>query len=240
MFDLTGKVALVTGAASGIGAEVAAALAGQGATVAAADLRTESVPSACASAHRVDVADPDDAQGCVDAVLAAHGALDVLVNSAGIARLAPALDLGIDAWRATLDVNLTGSWLMARAAGRVMTERGYGRIVNLASQAASVGLDGHAAYCASKAGILGLTRALALEWGPSGVTVNAVSPTVVLTDLGRSAWDNPAGEAHRKEIPAQRFAEPSEIAAAVVYLASTEAAMVNGAELKVDGGFTIR
>ncbi|GAA1393847.1 D-threitol dehydrogenase [Pseudonocardia kongjuensis] len=239
MFDLTGRVALVTGAASGIGAEVAGALAAQGAVVAGADLRTDGL-GGCTSAHRVDVADPDSVRACVDEVLDRHGRLDVLVNSAGLALLAPALELGVDEWRRTLDVNLTGSWLMAQAAGRVMVEQGHGRIVNLASQAASSGLEKHAAYCASKAGINGLTRTLAVEWGPHGVTVNAVSPTVVLTALGREVWDNPAGDAHRAEIPARRFAEPSEIAAAVVYLASAEAAMVNGAELRVDGGFTAR
>ena len=95
-------------------------------------------------------------------------------------------------------------------------------------------------YSASKAGILGMTRTLAFEWARSGVTVNAVSPTVVLTELGRAAWDNPAGEAHREDIPAGRFAEPAEIAAAVAYLATEEAAMVNGTDLRVDGGFTIR
>lgn len=239
MFDLTGRVALVTGAASGIGAEVAGALAARGAVVAGADLRADGVRG-CASAHRVDVADPDSARSCVQEVADTHGRLDVLVNSAGIALLAPALELGVQEWRRTLDVNLTGSWLMAQAAGRIMVQQGHGRIVNLASQAASSGLQEHAAYCASKAGINGLTRTLAVEWGPHGVTVNAVSPTVVLTALGREVWDNPAGDAHRAEIPARRFAEPAEIAAAVVYLASAEAAMVNGAELKVDGGFTAR
>lgn len=239
MFDLTDRVALVTGAASGIGAEAAATLAARGATVAGADLKEDGL-SGCASVHRVDVADPDSARACVQDVVDRHGRLDVLVNSAGVALLAPARDLGIVEWRRTLDVNLTGSWLMAQAAGRVMVEAGHGRIVNLASQAASSGLENHAAYCASKAGINGLTRTLAVEWGPYGVTVNAISPTVVLTELGRAAWDNPAGTAHRAEIPARRFAEPSEIAAAVVYLASAEAAMVNGAELKVDGGFTAR
>ncbi|ANY06431.1 GolD/DthD family dehydrogenase [Pseudonocardia sp. HH130630-07] len=239
MFDLGGRVALVTGAASGIGAETARALAAAGATVAGADLRPESLDH-CASGHRADVSDPDSARAAVAEVAARHGRIDVLVNSAGIALLAPALDLGITEWRRTLEVNLTGSWLMAQAAGALMVEQGYGRIVNLASQAASSGLESHAAYCASKAGINGLTRTLAVEWGPHGVTVNAVSPTVVLTDLGRKVWDNPAGDAHRAEIPARRFAEPTEVAAAVVYLASSEAAMVNGTELKVDGGFTAR
>ncbi|MDA3630924.1 GolD/DthD family dehydrogenase [Saccharopolyspora oryzae] len=239
MFELTGKVALVTGAASGIGAEVARVLAARGAVVAGADLAPE-VPDACASGHRVDVSDPESVQNCVQDVVDRHGRIDVLVNSAGIVRLAPATDIGVQDWQLTLNVNLTGSFLMAQAVGRGMVEQGGGRIINLASQAASVGLDQHVAYCASKAGIMGMTRTLALEWGPSGVTVNAVSPTVVLTELGRAAWDNPKGDAHRAEIPAGRFAEPEEIAAAVTYLASDEAAMVNGTELKVDGGFTIR
>lgn len=239
MFDLTGKVALVTGAASGIGAEVCRALTAQGARVAGADLRQE-MPAECVSSHHVDVANADLARACVDEVLARHGKLDVLVNSAGVVVLAPAAELAIEDWRHTVEVNLTGSYLMCRHAGPAMIERGRGRIVNLASQAASVGLDGHVAYCASKAGITGMTRTLALEWGPYGVTVNAVSPTVVLTELGRKAWDNPAGETHRAQIPAGRFAEPAEVAAAVAYLASDEAAMVNGTELRADGGYTIR
>lgn len=239
MFDLGGKVALVTGAASGIGAEVARVLAGAGARVAGADL-AESMPEQCASAHRVNVADPESAAACVAEVIDRHGRLDVLVNSAGIARLAPARETSVEDWHRTLDVNLTGSFLMSQAAGGYMVDHGGGRIINLASQAASVGLDQHVAYCASKAGVNGMTRVLALEWGRFGVTVNAVSPTVVLTELGRAAWDNPRGEAHRAEIPTGRFAEPHEIAASVLYLASDEAAMVNGAELRVDGGFTIR
>jgi NAD(P)-dependent dehydrogenase (short-subunit alcohol dehydrogenase family) len=121
-----------------------------------------------------------------------------------------------------------------------MLAAGYGRVVTIASQAAHVGIDGHAAYCASKAGVLGLTRVLALEWGRRGVTVNTVSPTVVLTALGRSAWANEAGVRHQDEIPTGRFATPAEIAAAVLFLVGRSAGMVNGADLRVDGGFTIR
>jgi NAD(P)-dependent dehydrogenase (short-subunit alcohol dehydrogenase family) len=239
VFDLDGKIALVTGAASGIGAAVAHTLAARGAQVAGADLKAD-LTDACASRHHVDVADAGSVRDGVREVLDRHGRIDVLVNSAGVVRLAPATELTADDWRLTLEVNLTGSFLMCQAVGRAMVDRGAGRIVNLASQAASVGLDQHVAYCASKAGITGMTRTLALEWGPHGVTVNAVSPTVVLTELGRAAWDNQAGDAHRAQIPTGRFAEPAEIAAAVVYLASDEAAMVNGTELRVDGGYTIR
>ena len=137
-------------------------------------------------------------------------------------------------------MNLTGTYRVAQAVGRHMLGAGYGRIVNIASQAAHVGIDGHAAYCASKAGVTGLTRVLALEWGGRGVTVNTVSPTVVLTDLGRAAWANENGLRHQDEIPTGRFATPDEIAAAVLFLAGASSAMVNGTDLRVDGGFTIR
>lgn len=164
----------------------------------------------------------------------------MLVNCAGIAALAPAEDLDAATWAKTIDVNLTGTYRVAQAAGRHMLAAGYGRIVNIASQAAHVGIDGHAAYCASKAGVVGLARVLALEWGGRGVTVNTVSPTVVLTDLGRAAWANENGIRHQDEIPTGRFATPDEIAAAVLFLAGESSAMVNGADLRVDGGFTIR
>ncbi len=239
MFELTARVALVTGAASGIGAEVVRTLTHQGAVVAGADRMAE-FPAECASTHQVDVTDEESVDRCVREVTERHGRIDILVNSAGVALLAPAAELDLAEWRRTLEVNLTGSFILCQAVGNGMLSRGGGRIINLASQAADVGLDAHVAYCASKAGILGMTRTLALEWGGSGITINAVSPTVVLTELGRAAWDNPEGEAHRKEIPAGRFAEPHEIAAAVAYLASPEAAMVNGAELRADGGFTVR
>lgn len=115
-----------------------------------------------------------------------------------------------------------------------------GRIINLASQAGSVAIDGHVAYCASKFGIIGVTKTLALEWGRHGITVNSISPTVVLTELGRKAWEGPKGDAMKAQIPAGRFAEPEEIAAAAVFLASDAAAMINGADLLVDGGYTVK
>ena len=177
----------------------------------------------------------------VAAVERDFGGLDILVNSAGIVALAPAEEIGDDAWQRTIDVNLTGTFLMARAVGRRMiAARRGGRIVNLASQAGSVAIEGHVAYCASKFGVIGVTRTLALEWGRHGITVNSISPTVVLTDLGRQAWAGPKGEAMKAQIPTGRFAEPEEIAAAAVFLASGEAAMVNGADLLVDGGYTVR
>jgi NAD(P)-dependent dehydrogenase (short-subunit alcohol dehydrogenase family) len=243
----TDRVAVVTGGASGIGNAIARALAGRGARVAVLDVRADASASAAAGltgeghlGTACDVTDQGSVDRAVAEVVAAAGRVDVLVNCAGIVALAPAEDLGDDAWARTLEVNLTGTYRVAQAVGRHMLAAGYGRIVNIASQAAHVGLDGHAAYCASKAGVLGLTRVLALEWGGRGVTVNTVSPTVVLTALGRSAWANEAGLRHQDEIPTGRFATPDEVAAAVLFLAGGSAGMVNGADLRVDGGFTIR
>lgn len=245
-FSLAGKLAVVTGAASGIGAAIAEAFAAKGARVALLDMngdaaaaRAASLPGAAAFA--CNVTDAASVAATVADVQAALGSIDILVNSAGIVDLAPAEDLGAVAWDRTIAVNLTGSFLMAQAVGRAMIAAGRGgRIVNLASQAGSVAIDGHVAYCASKFGIIGVTKTLALEWGRHGITVNSISPTVVLTDLGRKAWDGPKGEAMKAQIPTGRFAEPHEIAAAAVFLASAEAAMINGADLLVDGGYTVK
>lgn len=245
-FSLSGKVAVVTGAASGIGAAIADAFAARGARVALLDMNLDAARNRAARLEgAVAVAcNVTDAKSVADAlaeVRAQLGAPDILVNSAGIVDLAPAEDLSQNAWDRTLAVNLTGTFLMAQAVGRVMIAEGKGgRIVNLASQAGSVAIDGHVAYCASKFGVIGVTKTLALEWGRHGITVNSVSPTVVLTELGRKAWDGPKGEAMKALIPTGRFAEPEEIASAVLFLASDEAAMINGADLLVDGGYTVK
>ncbi|MFJ3381636.1 GolD/DthD family dehydrogenase [Curtobacterium sp. NPDC090217] len=245
--DFTGRTAIVTGGASGIGNAIARALAERGARVAIVDVRSDGASDAAAALtgdHHAgfgcDVTDETSVARTIADVVDGFGRIDVLVNCAGIVALAPAEDLEPGAWAKTIDVNLTGTYRVAQAAGRHMLAAGYGRIVNIASQAAHVGIDGHAAYCASKAGVIGMTRVLALEWGGRGVTVNTVSPTVVLTDLGRAAWANENGIRHQDEIPTGRFATPDEIAAAVVFLAGESSAMVNGADLRVDGGFTIR
>ncbi|TCL87063.1 NAD(P)-dependent dehydrogenase (short-subunit alcohol dehydrogenase family) [Curtobacterium sp. PhB142] len=251
--DFTGRTAVVTGGASGIGNAIARALAARGARVAIVDVRADGATTAAAdlpaadlpaaglhAGFGCDVTDETSVARTVADVVAQFGRIDVLVNCAGIAALAPADELSAETWSRTIDVNLTGTFRVAQAVGRHMLAAGYGRVVNIASQAAHVGIDGHAAYCASKAGVIGLTRVLALEWGGRGVTVNTVSPTVVLTDLGRAAWANENGIRHQDEIPTGRFATPDEIAAAVLFLAGESSAMVNGADLRVDGGFTIR
>ncbi len=245
-FGLDDRVAVVTGGASGIGYAVAEAFVARGARVALLDLDGA---AAQAAATRLggdqrgiacDVSDPESVTAAVAEVVEAYGRVDVLVNSAGVALLGPAEQLSAQAFTKTLAVNVTGTFLVCQAVGRHMLAAGRGKIVNLASQAASVALDEHVAYCASKFAVLGLTKVLASEWAGRGVTVNSVSPTVVLTDLGRQAWAGPKGEAHMAQIPTGRFALPQEVAAAVLFLSSNGSDMVNGADLVVDGGYTIR
>lgn len=245
MSGVEGRVAIVTGAASGIGLAVAGMLAERGARIVGVD-RAESVREAVAGlpggAHHAIVADltaPDAASGVVEEAVAAAGGVDILVNSAGLARLAPALELSAADWDLTIAVNLTACFRMAQAAGRVMTAAGYGRIVTIASQAALIALDQHVAYSASKAGILGMTKVLAREWAPSGVTVNAISPTVVATPLAEQAWAGEAGVAMRRLIPVGRFAQPEEIAGLIAYLVGEEAAMITGENVVIDGGYSV-
>jgi NAD(P)-dependent dehydrogenase (short-subunit alcohol dehydrogenase family) len=238
-FSLDGKVAVITGGASGIGAAIASAYAAKGAKVVILDLTVPSEPGDVA-AFACDVTDQASVVAAVDRVMQLHGRIDVLVNSAGVVHLAPAEELSLSAWNTTLAVNLTGAFLLCQTVGRIMLEQRHGKVINLASQAASVALLAHAAYCASKFGLVGLTKVLASEWAGRGVTANTISPTVVLTDLGRKAWEGPKGDRLKEEIPTGRFAYPEEIAAAAVFLASDAADMINGADLLVDGGYTIR
>lgn len=245
-FPLTGKIALVTGGASGIGKAISETFAMKGVTVAIADLQKDAAQDLAtkvgnsSTAHVCDVTNLDSIKSAVAEVIAAHGRIDILINSAGIVALAPAELLEKSAWDLTMNVNLSGTFFMSQTVGKHMLKRGQGKIINLASQAASIALDEHIAYCASKFGVLGITKVLASEWAGRGVNVNSISPTVVLTELGKKAWDGPKGEALKKLIPTGRFAEPEEIAAAAVFLASDGANMINGADLVVDGGYTIR
>jgi NAD(P)-dependent dehydrogenase (short-subunit alcohol dehydrogenase family) len=245
-FSLTNKVAVITGGASGIGAAIGRAFVTKGARVAVADLALDLAEATAAqlgngcAAFACDVADPAAVTSTVRAVLDRYGRIDILVNCAGIGPLAPAEDLSVDVWDSTMDVNLKGTFLMSQAVGRTMLAQGRGKIINLASQAATVALDGHLAYCASKFAVVGLTKVLASEWGGRGVNANTISPTVVLTALGRQTWGGARGEAFKEMIPTGRFAYPDEIAATAVFLASDSANMINGADIIVDGGYTVR
>ena len=245
-FDFSGQVVLVTGGAAGIGAAMAQTFAARNARLylvdRAADVEatTHALPG---SGHVGVVADMTDTPALarlVDRIVSEQGQIDVLVNNAGIVRLAPAADLAEADWDMTMAINLRAPFMMAQLVGRQMLRQGHGRIVNMASQAALIGIEQHVAYSATKAAIVSMTKTLALEWGPMGITVNAISPTVVETELGKKAWAGEVGEAMKRQIPTRRFAQPEEIALAALYLASGAAGMINGENLVIDGGFTIQ
>ncbi|EML7934141.1 D-threitol dehydrogenase, partial [Providencia rettgeri] len=176
----------------------------------------------------------------VEHVIEHYGRLDIVVNSAGIVALAPAENLSESDWDLTMNVNLKGTFLVCQAAGNVMINNGKGKIINMASQAGVIALDQHVAYCASKAAIIGLTQVLALEWSPKGIQTNAISPTIVMTELGKKAWEGEKGDEMKGKIPARRFAEPSEIAACALFLASDASDMITGHNLVIDGGYSIQ
>ncbi|MGO4746349.1 SDR family oxidoreductase [Serratia quinivorans] len=244
--SLQGKVALITGGAAGIGLAIAERYLKNGARVALLDRAPQVVQTAqqwdadAALGIVTDVTDKASVEQAVAQAKAHFGRLDILVNSAGIVALHPAEELPEEAWDATMAVNLKGVFLTSQAVGQIFIRQRSGSIINLASQAGVVALPNHLAYCASKAGVIGLTQVLALEWGPHNVRVNAISPTVVLTELGRKAWSGEVAEAMKLKIPLRRFALPQDIAASALFLASEAAGMITGANLVVDGGYTIQ
>jgi NAD(P)-dependent dehydrogenase (short-subunit alcohol dehydrogenase family) len=245
-FSLEGKIAAITGGASGIGSAIAEMFVQKGATIAVLDLLEDQARARAnelgndSAAFVVDVTSSESVDRAVASVKEHFGRIDILVNSAGIVALDPAEKVTDGDWNRQIAVNLTGTFFVNRAVGNVMLEQGRGKIINMASQAGSIALDQHAAYCSSKWGVIGLSKVLASEWAGRGVTVNTISPTVVLTELGKKAWAGQKGEDMKKLIPTGRFALPEEIAAAAVFLASNGSDMINGADLVIDGGYTIQ
>lgn len=248
--QVTDQVALVTGAGSGIGRAIALALAEAGAHVVTTELPEQLARAVLVSdqirgmgrrslALPLDVTDVPSIGPFVATVQRELGRLDLLVNNAGVQVARPALDVSEDDWDRVLDVNLRGVFFCAQAAGRVMVAQRHGRIINVASQNGVVGYFNRAAYCAAKAGVVNLTRVLAIEWAPYNVLVNAVAPTFVRTPMGERTLSDPAvRDDILRRIPLGRVAEPEDVVGAVVYLGSPAAAMVTGHTLLVDGGWT--
>ena len=244
-FCLDNKVALITGAAQGIGKAMALTFARKGARVVLLDISPEvqNIAAEIGTAAlpiMLDVTSESQIENAVSRVLETFGRIDILVNNAGVVRLSPAEHHSNEDWDLTMNVNLRAPFLMSRAVGKVMIQQKAGKIINLASQAALVALDQHLAYCASKAAIVSMTKVLALEWAKYGINVNAIAPTVVLTELGKQAWAGEKGEAMKQKIPLGRFAMPDEIAAVALFLASSAADMITGETIVIDGGFTIQ
>lgn len=245
MFDLSHRVALVTGGASGIGRATAFALARCGAAVAVADIDIEGAEAVSAElgasgrslAVPLDVTDPQSADAMVSRVLGELGRLDVLVHSAGVGVERGFLETSPEEWRRLIDVDLSGTFYCARAAARPMVEQGHGRIVLLSSAAGERGGTGRAAYGAAKGGVLALGRVMAVELSPFGVTTNMLAPGAIETELVSRMHDAETRRVYTASIPANRYGTPEEVAATAVFLASDEAGYVNGVTLPVDGGF---
>jgi len=244
MFDLSGKSALITGASGGIGADIARVLHGAGATVALSGTRTEPLEALATElggrAHVLacNLADPEAVEGLVKRAVEAMSAVDVLVNNAGITKDGLVMRMSDDDWQAVIDVNLTATFRLCRAAVRGMMKARWGRIVNVSSVVGTTGNAGQVNYAASKAGMVGLSKSLAAEVASRGITVNCVAPGFIET-----AMTDKLNDAQRAAIltavPAGRMGHPHEIAAAVLYLASPEAAYVTGATLHVNGGMAM-
>ncbi|ANF96759.1 GolD/DthD family dehydrogenase [Paenibacillus bovis] len=244
-FRLDGKTAVITGAASGIGLATAQLFAEKGASVALLDLHLEQAQRAAegieySAAFEVNVADSESVRKAITQVQEKLGHIDILVNSAGIGPVEWAEDYPEADWHRTMEVNMNGMFFMSQQVGREMiaAQQG-GKIISLASQAGIVAIDRHVAYSASKAAVISITRSLAHEWGKHNIQVNAISPTATYTPLITGYWEGEIKEEAIRNTPVGRFAEPGEIAAAALFLASGSANMITGANLVVDGGYTI-
>lgn len=244
MFDLTGKAALVTGASGGIGGAIATALHGAGATVGLSGTRTEPLEALAAQlgarAYVIpcNLGDPEAVDGLPKAAVAAMGSLDILVNNAGITRDNLFMRMSDEDWANVLDVNLTASMRLCRGALRGMMKARWGRIVNITSVVGATGNPGQGNYAAAKAGLVGMSKSLAYEVASRGITVNAVAPGFIATAMTDKLTDDQKAKI-LTQIPTGRMGNAEEIAAAVLYLASPEAAYVTGATLHVNGGMAM-
>ncbi len=245
-FDLEGKVALVTGASSGLGRHFALELAGAGAKLVLAARRTDALEDLAETIRGdggralpvpLDVTDPDSVAAAFRQIETELGALDCVINNAGIAIAEKALDTSEESWARVLETNLTGVFRVAQASARVMLNCGCGgSIVNIASIISLGGAVELASYAASKAGVVNLTRSLAIEWARHGIRVNALCPGYFETDINRETLTGPAGEKLRRKIPQRRFGELSELTGPLLLLASDASSHMTGSTVVVDGG----
>ena len=250
LFDLTGKVAIVTGAGRGIGRGIAVGLANAGADVgliSRTPAELEQVAQQIASRGRraetvpVDIADIDRIQETVDEFARRFGRIDILVNNAGTNIPQDAVDITLDAWNQVMDLNVMALFFLCQAVGKIMMGQDHGgRIINISSIAGETALAKRAAYCASKAGVNLLTKCLALEWAPHNILVNAVAPTFTVTEMTKRFMQDPSYlDFAMKRNLLGRMAQPEDFVGAVVYLASSASSMVTGQILTVDAGWTV-
>ena len=248
-FDLSGKVALVTGASSGLGVHFARTLASAGASVAIAARRADRLASLQAELHKagnkaaaveLDVQSGKSVGAAFDAAENALGAIDIVVNNAGISIVKPALDMPEEDWDAVVDTNLRGAWLVAQtAAKRWVAAKRPGVIVNIASILGLRTIGQVAPYNASKAGLIHLTRALAMEWARHDIRVNAICPGYIETEMNSDFWKTPGGQRLIERIPQRRIGQPEHLDGALLLLASDAGTFMTGSVLTVDGGHTV-
>ncbi len=248
-FGLTGKVALVTGASSGLGVHFARTLAGAGASIAIAARRADRLASlqaelqtagAKAAAVELDVQSADSIAAAFDAAEKALGPIDIVVNNAGISIVKPALEMPVEDWDAVVNTNLRGAWLVAQtAAKRWMMAKRPGVIVNIASILGLRTIGQVAPYNASKAGLIHLTRALAMEWARHDIRVNAICPGYIETEMNSDFWKTPGGQRLIERIPQRRIGKPEHLDGALLLLASDAGSFMTGSVLTVDGGHTV-
>lgn len=246
-FNFAGRIAVVVGGTSGIGRALALGLADAGADVVATGRRFQEVAAVADEIQRrgqrslsiaADVRERDSLERLLELTLAAFDKVDVLINCAGMTKRTPTLDVSEEEWSDILDTNLTGTLRACQVFGRHMLQRGYGRIVNIASLGSFVALHEVAAYCASKAAVASLTKSLAVEWGARGVNVNAIAPGVFRTSLNQALLDGTErGREFLLRTPLKRFGNIEELTAACLFLSSEASSFVNGEVLSVDGGF---
>ncbi len=249
IFDLAGKVALVTGASSGLGVHFARTLSANGAAVAVTARRRERLTALVgelegaggkATAVAMDVMSGDSIRAGYDEAEAALGSIDVVVNNAGISIVKPALEMPEASWDEVVNTNLRGAWLVAQTAAQRMVAAGRGgRIVNIASILGLRTIGQVAPYNAAKAGLLHLTRALAMEWARHGIQVNAISPGYIETEMNEAFWQTPAGKRLIDRVPQRRLGKPAHLDGALLLLASEAGAFMTGANIVVDGGHTV-
>lgn len=244
MFDLTGKNALITGASGGIGGAIAKALHGAGATVVLSGTRQEPLDALASELGErayvltCNLSDKDSVEALPKQAIEAMGSVDILVNNAGITRDQLFMRMSDDEWDSVINVNLTSTMRLCKGVMRGMMKARWGRIVNISSIVGATGNPGQGNYAASKAGLIGMSKSLAYEVASRGITVNAVAPGFIATAMTDKLTDEQK-EAINKQIPAARMGDPSEIAAAALYLASEQAAYVTGTTLHVNGGMAM-